>query len=434
MNDPTNDLTQPSATKRAKHQRPRGTGSIYQQKGSSNWWIQYYRNGKVYRQSAGTTNRRKAEKLLQQKLAEIANHTFIDPKAERTLVKELAEDFLRDYRINGRKSLSDVEARWRLHLSKEFADLRASNVGNDQMTRYIAQRQTEKASNATINRELAALKRMFTLGVRARKVYAMSNFPHLAEKNVRKGFIEDGQCQTIAKACSAEGLWLRAMFEVGYNFGWRISELLNLKVGQIDLSSRTIRLEVGETKNDEGREVEMTPLVYALIQQCVTGKQSGDFVFTRAKRPVRDFRGTWAKVCCKAGVGKMVCSPCQSEVVADDEQKGKWRCVRCSRSWKLKELDYVGLIFHDLRRTAVRNMVRGGIPERVARTISGHKTRSIFDRYNIVSKSDLREAARKLALRDHARDSAEANQNDYSHNSDIVRDASRPLVSATKLN
>jgi hypothetical protein len=136
-----------------EQKRPRGTGCIYQREGSSNWWIQFYRHGKVYRQRAGTTKRRKADRLLQQKLAEIANHTFIDPKSERTLVKELAEDFLRDYRINGRKSLADVEARWRLHLSKEFGDLRASNVGNDQMPRYIARRQTERASNATINRE-----------------------------------------------------------------------------------------------------------------------------------------------------------------------------------------------------------------------------------------------------------------------------------------
>jgi hypothetical protein len=118
-----------------KRQRPRGTGCVYQREGSSNWWIQYYRNGKVYRQSASTTKRGKAEQMLQRKLAEVVNHTFIDPKSERTLVK-LAEDFLRDYRINGRKSLADVEARWRLHLSKEFSDHRAANVGNDQMTRY----------------------------------------------------------------------------------------------------------------------------------------------------------------------------------------------------------------------------------------------------------------------------------------------------------
>jgi integrase len=382
---------------RIDQKRPRGTGCIYQQKGSSNWWIQYYRNGKVYRQSAGTSKRRKAAQMLQRKLAEIANHTFIDPKSERTLVKELAEDFLRDYRINGRKSLSDVEARWRLHLSKEFGDHRAANIGNDQMTRYVARRQTEGASNATINRELAALKRMFTLGVRARKVYSMPNFPHLEERNVRKGFIEDGQYQALAKACSAEGLWLRAMFEVGYNFGWRVSELLNMRVRQIDLASRTIRLEVGETKNDEGREVEMTPLVYALVQQCVAGKQGEDFVFTRESgKPVRDFRGSWEKVCKAARVP--------------------------------------GLLFHDLRRTAVRNMVRRGIPERVAMTISGHKTRSIFDRYNIVSKSDLHEAAKKLALRDQERDAAQPNQNDYSYSSDIAKPSGDPVASAGKLN
>jgi integrase len=245
--------------------------------------------------------------------------------------------------------------------------------------------------------ELAALKRMFTIGARARKVYSMPSFPHLEERNVRKGFIEDGQYQTLAKACSAEGLWLRAMFEVGYNFGWRVSELLTMRVRQIDLASRAIRLEVGETKNDEGREVEMTPLVYALVQQCVTGKQGEDFVFTRESgKPVRDFRGSWEKVCKGAGVPE--------------------------------------LLFHDLRRTAVRNMVRRGIPERVAMTISGHKTRSIFDRYNIVSKSDLHEAAKKLALRDQERDVAQANQNDYGYSSDIVEPARGSVAPAGKLN
>jgi integrase len=422
-----------SEESRIEQKRPCGTGCIYQQKGSANWWIQYYRNGKVYRQSAGTSKRRKAEQLLQRKLAEIANHSFIDPKSERTLVKELAEDLLRDYRINGRKSLADVEARWRLHLSKEFGELRASNVGHDQMTRYVAERQTEGASNATINRELAALKRMFTLGVRARKVYSMPNFPHLEERNVRKGFVEDSQYQAIAKACSAEGLWLRAMFEVGYNFGLRVSELLGMRVRQVDLASRTIRLEVGETKNDEGREIEMTPLVYALVQQCVTGKQGEDSVFTRENgKPVRDFRGIWAKVCCGARVGKMVCPSCEHEVTKDAKDKAK--CGHCSKEWKQKELAYSGLIFHDLRRTAVLNMVRGGIPERVAMTISGHKTRSVFDRYNIVSKSDLHEAAKKLALRDQEREAAQANQHDYSYSSDIVEPAHASVASTTKLN
>ena len=106
----------------------------------------------------------------------------------------------------------------------------------------------------------------------------------------------------------------------------------------------------------------MTPTFRSFLQQCVRGKQPDDFVLTRKNgRPVGDFRGSWATATAKANVA--------------------------------------GLLFHDLRRTAIRNMIRAGAPERVAMQISGHKTRSIFDRYNIVSQADIRDAVAKLSQR-----------------------------------
>jgi integrase len=341
--------------------RPSGTGSYFKKPKSRFWWIAYHRNGKLFRQSTHTTDERAARRFLQRRLAEAASEDFIAPQTARVKVEELAVDFLRDYKIAERKSIDDAHARWRLHLQPFFGHLRAVSVSSDLIVRYIMERQEQGAKNATINRELAALKRMFNLGLRATppKVVRVPTFAKLAERNIRKGFVEDAEYQRLSAAASRVGLWLRALFEVGYAFGWRVSELLYLRISQIDLLNRTITLNPGETKNDDGRVVIMTDAVHQLLTQCAMGKQSVDFVFTRDNRkPVRDFRYAWEAICTEAGAPER--------------------------------------LFHDLRRTAVRNMVRAGIPERVAMQISGHKTRAIFDRYHIVSESDLKQAAASM--------------------------------------
>jgi integrase len=72
--------------------------------------------------------------------------------------------------------------------------------------------------------------------------------------------------------------------------------------------------------------------------------------------------------------------------------------LRGPRSKAKQVMTYKGMIFHDLRRTAVRNLVAAGVPEKVAQTITGHRTRSTFDRCHIVSQKDVSKAGRKLAI------------------------------------
>src|SRR5208337_4991798 len=172
-------------------------------------------------------------------------------------------------------------------------------------------------------------------------------------------------------------LWFCALVEMGRTYGWRISELINLQVKQVDVDERTIRLEPGTTKNKDGREVTMTTAVHNQLAQCVAGKSSEDAVFTRSDgKPVRDFRDTWAKATKAAGVP--------------------------------------GLLFHDLRRTAARNLRRAGVAEGVIMKIGGWKTRSVFERYAIVSQSDIRDAMAKLQ-EGQKRDNPEAAKEQVGH-------------------
>jgi hypothetical protein len=94
----------------------RGTASLYQRKGSTVSWIKYHRNGRSFRESTRTTDKRKASRALAKRLAEINTGSFVGHVYERITVGELAEDLFRDYRINVRKTTSYVQTRWRLHL------------------------------------------------------------------------------------------------------------------------------------------------------------------------------------------------------------------------------------------------------------------------------------------------------------------------------
>lgn len=280
-----------------------------------------------------------------------------------------------DYINNGRRSLRNVRGAWKAHLERAFGAHAISDYDPQLVQAYIRSRLESGAKNATVNRELAVLKRLASLAQQTLKtndekllaaLYRWSRVKGLKERNARQGFLKDSEYEALAHATAKQGLWLRAMFECACTFGWRKGELVKLQVHQVDLEDRTISLSPTDTKNGEARTVEMTKGVYELLAVCCSGKGPLEQVFTRPpekcrpgkERPVRELRKDWER--------------------ATEEAK------------------VPDLLFHDLRRTGVRNMRRRGIPDRVIMQIVGHKTLSMLHRYSIVDAEDLKDAVRKI--------------------------------------
>ena len=325
-------------------------------------WIKYYdRSGKPIRESTGSTKDADAKRLLKRREGEISSGKLPGIYFDRVKFDELAEDFLTDYRINNRKSLRRAEASV-CHLYECFGGMRVPEITTPKINAYIQTRISEGAENATINRELAALKRMLNLGAKQTppKVDRTPFIQMLKENNVRKGFFEHGEFLALRDALPEH---LKGIVTFAYKVGWRHEEICTLTWARVDLKQGIVRLEPGESKNDEGRTVyldkelkEVFGLQWNRRKKLVTALP---YVFLNEKGTARVKRSdkAWKTACRKAGTGKRY--------------------------------------FHDFRRTAVRNMVRAGTPERVAMMISGHKSRSIFERYNIVNDADLILAAQR---------------------------------------
>jgi site-specific recombinase XerD len=285
-------------------------------------------------------------------------------------IDQLYEAYLDYYRANEKASLEGAEQRWGDgpggRLKREFSGMKALALTTDRLNQYASKYRAEGVKNATINRDIAALQKAFNLGLVAKKLQTIPHFPKFKEARPRKGFLEKADYAKLAPHVTE--LWLRAFLAASYEFGVRRGELLGdkrngyedaLRVRHVNLVDRTIFL--GDTKNGDDRIVHMTQEVYTLIAACCVGKEPDDFVFTRDEKDGKQvlvFRDRWKKLLRDAGIEK-------------------------------------GMV-HDNRRSAVRNMVRDGIPDLVAMRISGHKTRSVFDWYNITSDGDLKEAVRKM--------------------------------------
>ena len=348
------------------------SGSIYRRKYRdpdsgelrevSTWTIRYYRDGQRIEESVESTKKGDAKRLLDLRQGDIVRGAHVTPNVGRLRFDEAVENVVADYRINERKTTAHVERRIKLHLRPYFGNRKMSSISDDDVLAYKDQRKAAGASNAEINRELAILKRGFKLS----RLPSRPEISMLVERNIRKGFFERDAFEDV-RAHLPDAI--KSVVTFSYYTGWRIpSEVLPLQWSQVDQHRRIIRLEPDTTKNRDGRTFpygmlpELEEVIEGQWQDHRRLEEKGvlcPYIFHRNGKPIAGFRKAWKTACTLAGIP--------------------------------------GRIPHDFRRTAVRNLIRAGVPDAVAMKLTGHKTRSVFDRYNIVSESDLTEAVSKLA-------------------------------------
>jgi integrase len=313
-------------------------------------------------------NKKDAETVLNQTLS-ARDKGEIVVGGGRATVDVLLAGLLLDYEING-KRLAGAKTVVNRHLKPAFGKIPISRLNSDHISRYIAERRAAGAANATVNNELAILRRSFNLGKKTRppKVLIAPPIPRLAVNNVRAGFFERPDFLILREALPGD---LKPPVTAAYHWGMRRGELLNLLWDQVDLIARMVRLERSQTKNKSARLLPLNDELFQMLsmQKAIRDEKYPDspWVFSRNGAKIRVFRKAWATACKRVGLW------------VGDEKTGR-----------------PSKLFHDLRRTGVRNLVRAGVPEKVAQQISGHKTRAVFDRYDITQESDLVEAMLRL--------------------------------------
>ncbi|MGA7764105.1 MAG: tyrosine-type recombinase/integrase [Candidatus Binataceae bacterium] len=280
--------------------------------------------------------------------------TYI-PTAAKITFEELAKALLENWTVNGRRSMKSLRASV-ANLRKCFGNDRALQVTHTRIEAYKADRLAQGAAKGTINHELAMLRRMFSLAHKAGQIPNPPAIEMLPLNNARQGFVDPADFARLLEALPEH---LKGLVEFLYLTSWRAGEARTLEWGDVDLPGRAIRLRAEHSKNGKARLIKLSGRLLEVVENALAVRSLGcPLLFHNKGHALVDCRRSWTTATTAAGLN--------------------------------------GLLIHDLRRSGIRNMVRAGVPESVAMKISGHKTRTTFERYNITNEADLGDAAERI--------------------------------------
>jgi site-specific recombinase XerD len=331
---------------------------------TDNWYIEFVAGNRTMREATEFTERSDGAEFLKLRISDALGGKIVLSK--NVTYDDLCDVIITDYheqRSEESRRSQEYEA---AAAGCVFGDTKAIDIKTASVERYKTLRLKDGAAPATVNRELAALKRMFRLGLRQGMVATMPYISMLAEHNVRKGFFELDQFQAILKHLPTE---YHTLFELAYITGWRMrSELLTRQWRHVDFAGKGwLRVDPGEAKDaTAGREFQFTSWIRDALER------QRKFVSKVEKRTKAVIRWVF----------------CRADGVRIHRFYGAWRdaCMAAG----------IQRIPHDFRTTAVRNLERAGVPRTTEMAMIGHKTESIYRRYNIVDQAMLEMGTLKL--------------------------------------
>ncbi len=281
---------------------------------------------------------------------------FVTPQASRLRIHTLIEALRQDYELRGK--LSPQSSSHLDRVDRDFGEFVAATLTSEQIDSYIRERLEQGDAASSINRTCQLLGQGYKLAIRGGHLAQAPAIRRLSELgNERQNFVNEPEFRALLSDLPND---LKDFVHFAYLTGMRKGEVASLRWA--DLDGDVLRLQAKHSKNRKPRSVPLVGELADIIKRRKAARQIqangtvelSPLIFHRHGEPIREFRKSWASACRRAGLE--------------------------------------GRLFHDLRRSAVRNMVQAGVPQEVAKRISGHKSNSMFTRYNIIIEDDVRAA------------------------------------------
>lgn len=330
------------------------------------WYARFFVRGREVRESLHTADRAQAEKRAAALRKRRERGTYADPSQRRIKVNELLDDLLLQLELRGRASLPKARSHLKA-VREELGDRGAAELDTASVERVQRDWLKAGAAPATVNRRLELLRQAYRLAARRTppKVVHAPHVPLLAVQNARQGFLSPGEGARLLAGILDDDL--RDFVEWASWTGMRPNETRRLTWEMVDLVGGTLTVAPRVAKTRRGRVLALVGPLREILDRRLARRRLGcDLVFHRVSRgragaPVLDYRKAW-RAALKAAKLPLTLRP------------------------------------YDLRRSALRNLIRSGTHETVAMAISGHRTRSTFDRYNITSVEDVAAAIERVAM------------------------------------